>query len=144
MRHFFYGTLLDPDVRNRVLGLAARAEGRPARLDGYRRVHAPGKGYPVVIPGSGSVAGLLFDGVTPRQRLRIAAFEGTGYRKVLMTVTVVDGQALTAWAFLPLRPPQFAAEWSLQRWRKFEKVRLLRLLDARGPAVRARSSRSAG
>ena len=55
MDYFFYGTLMDPDVRALVLSPAMRDVAvEAAVLEGYRRVFMRGRVYPVVIPACAS------------------------------------------------------------------------------------------
>ena len=46
MRFFFYGTLMDADIRRAVLGVRALAPAERATLDGWRRVKKAGVSYP--------------------------------------------------------------------------------------------------
>ncbi|MBL8834369.1 MAG: gamma-glutamylcyclotransferase, partial [Rhodospirillales bacterium] len=50
MRFFFYGTLIDPDVRRAVLGRLAPASVEPATLKGWRRFSAKGVTFPIARP----------------------------------------------------------------------------------------------
>ena len=87
MRLFFYGTLLDRDVRNAVLGPSHRRHQiAPADLPGYVRRRAGHGDYPVLIRRRGlSVRGEIFENPNPRQILMIAHFEGCKYWPVRMT-----------------------------------------------------------
>ena len=50
---FFYGTLIDPDVRAAVLGrLGDRAPAIPDTLAGWQAVGVRGRVYPVIVPAS--------------------------------------------------------------------------------------------
>ena len=138
LRYFFYGTLLDADIRRRVLGHAMAPPGTPARLDGYVRVGVPGKSYPTLVAGPGSVHGQLFDGVTPALRQRLTAFEGTGYREAVLTVATDTGVETTARVLVARCPPRVITGWSLERWRRVDKARFMRGLDGAAPPPRSR------
>ncbi|CAN0557895.1 unnamed protein product, partial [Laminaria digitata] len=48
---FFYGTLIDADVRAAVLGSFTESETvLPDRLPGWRRAGLRGRRYPVIVP----------------------------------------------------------------------------------------------
>jgi gamma-glutamylcyclotransferase (GGCT)/AIG2-like uncharacterized protein YtfP len=130
MRYFFYGTLRDPDVRRLVLGAASPQTGVAARLDGYVCIRLPGKPYPALAPGDGSVAGLLLDGISPHQRARLAVFEGTAYRETVLTVSGPGETLLSARAFIPRRLPRSGRQWCLRYWQRHHRPRLLRVLSA--------------
>jgi hypothetical protein len=81
VRLFFYGTLMDADLAEFVLGrrLPPRVL-RPALLCGWRRVAARAVAYPVLLRCRGSnVPGCILDRVSPAERRRLTAYEGTGY-----------------------------------------------------------------
>ncbi|MSO81551.1 MAG: gamma-glutamylcyclotransferase [Alphaproteobacteria bacterium] len=102
MRFFFYGTLMDPDLRAAVLGpAAARLVLVPAVLAGFRRVHAPGQSWPVLIHCAGArVDGVVVDVDQPSAR-RLVRYEGPAYRLVRCFVCTVAGVTFHAVLFLP-------------------------------------------
>lgn len=133
MQYFFYGTLCDPDIRERVLGYKpGPRQLRPAWLAGYRRKQARGQSYPVLIRAPGSrVDGLLFT-ARPADEALLAAYEGPEYRICRLPVTQgrssASGGRRRAIVFLPATGPQGCAlpagyaDWSLGRWRRREKA----------------------
>jgi hypothetical protein len=140
MRYFFYGTLLDPDVRRAVLGRPAHAlRGRHAVLDGYRRVTVPEKSYPTLAADAGgAVAGLVFGGITPALARRLNVFEGTAYRIACCHVRLEDGAVVSARVFVPrLRPPSGGRPWDYEGWKKKAKRRFLAGLDRERPEAGA-------
>ena len=126
-RYFFYGTLLDAEVRALVLG-RARPALTPARLDGYRRVCVRGRPYPIVIPDpGGSVAGLLAWPVDRRGAARLDRFEGGEYLKVERPVALAAGRRVTALVYVARSPAVASARpWSLEAWRRTGKRGLIR------------------
>jgi len=131
-RFFFYGTLLDPDIRVRVLGRALGPDRlEPASVAGFRRVRAVGKWYPILVPG---LAGDVVDGAVASKLTRgeiaaLIAYEGEGYDLVPVTARLTaSGAAVSALVFLPagglLRPSN--QPWELERWQREDKPRVMR------------------
>ena len=129
MRYFFYGTLLDPDVRTDILGSwTSRRELARARLPGYRRVYIRGRHYPVVVPAEGAcVAGLLAEGLDRRAVRRLAAFESDEYVDAERTVLVDDGRTVRARVFVasPLARPT-ETPWTIEVWQRRHKAAFAR------------------
>lgn len=132
MRFFFYGTLQDAEVQALVLGRRPPAE--PARLSGYVRIGLPGRSYPMLRRKlGGSVRGLLVDGLTAADLIRIAHFEGPAYRLQQTRVRDRSGGCLSAWVCLPDRSGAGggpARPWSFERWQRRHKRRFLVLARA--------------
>ena len=129
MRVFFYGTLLDTDIRRAVLqDLCDSLTMTPAELPSFRRVTARDSNYPVLVPcPSGRVKGYLADGLDLQGLARAAYFEGAKYHPVQRAVRDSSGQWKTAWLFLPVTPRHHAnrTRWSLLRWQRQHKRRVL-------------------
>lgn len=135
MRFFFYGTLIDPDVRRAVLG--ARAAGaidvREASLEGWERRAVRGETYPVILRRAGGrVDGLLASGLGAPQRRRLVAYEGDGYDLLPVSVSLADGRARMALVFAPtpggaLKPA--SSGWDYARWLSLDKRGFLRQFD---------------
>lgn len=87
MNFFFYGTLMDEDVRALVVGRRAPPSAcRPAVLAGYRRVFRDGAAYPILVRARASegdgvtrVDGCLVAGLSKREISRLKVFEGEEY-----------------------------------------------------------------
>ncbi|MGP1255244.1 MAG: gamma-glutamylcyclotransferase family protein [Kiloniellales bacterium] len=129
MRFFFYGTLLDPDVRRIVLPHLHRTlDLRPAELPGFRRVTARDGDYPVLIPHpTARVRGCLAEGLDLPGLARAAYFEGALYRPTLRPVRDAENRVLEAWLFLPMdcRRQGSRKAWDLVRWQRRRKRHLL-------------------
>ena len=132
-RLFFYGTLLDPDIRRKVIGrVLPPGQLRPATLAGFRRVRAAGKWFPMLAPGlaGDTVAGVLALGLTGPELKRVVAYEGDGYGLKRVTVRLGDGTTARARVFVPLAAgglkPSTEA-WDLLDWQRRVKPRVLRL-----------------
>ncbi len=125
MRFFFYGTLMDDEVRGAVLDERSAAE--PAVLAGWRRVRKPGTPYPIVVRARGRrVAGVLVRGLDGRARARLIAFEDDGYALALLPVNA-GGRRRMAWVFAAKPGTRLgrARRWNVAEWRKTGRGPLL-------------------
>lgn len=131
MRFFFYGTLLDPEVRRRVLGEDVRTE--PAVLTEYRRVVIAGRNYPALIPTpAGRIDGQLSEPLADAARGLLVAYEGPEYRLSEVTVRAADGATATAMVFLPIIGVSWLdEEWHLEVWQRRHKPQFLRQISRR-------------
>ncbi len=131
--YFVYGTLVDADVRTRVLGHPIRrGRVRPAVIEGWRRVTVAGASYPGLVPESGRrVDGLLLTGVTAAEEARLIRFEGGEYEIVDVTVRAA-GRDVAARMFVT-RPGVAVTddEWTLESWRRRHRRDFLRLAGRR-------------
>lgn len=127
MRFFFYGTLLDADVRRLVLPDSHdRLELVPASLTGWLRTPARHGSFPVVRrhPG-GCIRGLLVEGIDLAGLYRMAHFEGDGYTVGRQTVAA-RGASIEAHVFLPERRALcLPGDWTLIEWQRRHKRRFL-------------------
>lgn len=120
---FFYGTLIDPDVRAAVLGKLTENETVVrAELPDWRRVGLRGRSYPVIVPASGAtvegVAASFAPGAAARVTGLLTSFEGTEYR--MASVTLLSGQ--TASVFVGSRHCHpTGREWSFSNWERRHK-----------------------
>lgn len=117
---FFFGTLMDPDILGLVIGRPVDArELEPAGLSGFRRVRVQGASYPMLVPDpAGLVEGRLWRGGDRRERARLDAYEGPGYRLEPVTVETRSGERVAALVYraVPgaLRPTE--EPWELAAW----------------------------
>jgi hypothetical protein len=122
---FFFGTLMDGDVLEAVLGHPMPADGlEPARLSGWKRVAIAGCAYPMLIPHpTGSVDGYLARGLSGQDRRRLDHYEGPEYRAGIVMVRLPgNGQATEAETYLcraGVTPGR--VEWRLESWRRRHK-----------------------
>jgi len=128
MQWFFYGTLLDPDIRRWVMPHVADAlRFRPARLSGYRRVRAKNAHYPVLDKcATACVDGLIAEGLDERAVLRSAHFEGHEYEPRRILVATAGRRREAAYVFMP-RHGGFATKepWDFYRWERQRKRRIM-------------------
>ncbi|MFI4987151.1 MAG: gamma-glutamylcyclotransferase family protein [Alphaproteobacteria bacterium] len=140
MDFFFYGTLMDDDVRRLVLGpQAAGLVLLPARLKGYRRLAKCRSSAPVLVPRRGaSVAGLLARGLDRRQAARLCHYEGRNYRLATCVVRLSGQVPCTALVYLGNgRVAVRRTAWRLDAWQRRSKCRFLRLATLWLAAYRA-------
>jgi hypothetical protein len=134
VRVFFYGTLIDPDIRRVVLGAPTAGALRPrdAVLHGWQRRAVRGASYPMIVPRAGAmVHGILAAGLDPAACRRLIAYEGSDYVLVRVRVACADGRVRDARVFAPrpggrLRPR--AANWDHAAWSMREKRAFLRAI----------------
>ncbi len=144
-KFFFYGTLLDADVRRIVVGRAVPdAAVTPAMLAGYRRVRVVGKWFPMLVPGlaGDTVDGVLAAGFGHAEIARLVAYEGPHYALERVALRLAGGKAATGLVFLAragaLKPSN--EPWELEPWQRAEKPRVLRGLSAGGAMPPASTS----
>ncbi len=142
MRFFFYGTLMDADVRRAVLGARAAAPAEEATLEGWRRVKMAGVSYPVIVRARGQkVEGVLMHGIDGRGREMLQAYEGDEYAMIGIEV-VTCGRRIDAKVFVPRPglPVRARGPWTLDAWQRRFKRRFLNGLQAQRGLPRAAAS----
>ncbi len=147
MRLFFFGTLMDPEVRAIVMGHDVDPDNvEPAVVQGFRRVFVAGRHYPMLLAhASGWVDGTLVSGLDVARVHRLQVYEGWEYSLQPIQVQTTSGRKVMAHVFMC--PPHIAPDrrdWRLDEWQRRHKrtflpkarlhmERLLRLSSA--PAV---------
>lgn len=139
MRFFFYGTLMDADVRRAVLGRRREIAVGPATLHGWRRVALAHESYPIIVRDSGgTVEGLLARGLDAAARARLCVYEGPDYELTGAVVHTAAG-AVDAHVFVPAPGwrPEARGDWDLAAWQRAAKRSFLARLNGarRGPAA---------
>lgn len=131
MRLFFYGTLLDSDVRLLVLGPGAAAMAlTPALLPGWQRRKARGRSYPIILRDpAGTVDGAVTSPLDAAAVAKLSAYEGPGYTLNACQVTLSGGSAVAAHVYQPTeRLAADDAAWDLADWQLAEKSKFLERL----------------
>ncbi|MEO1016840.1 MAG: gamma-glutamylcyclotransferase family protein [Pseudomonadota bacterium] len=126
---FFYGTLMDPDVLDLVLGHSSGLrEQSPGRLLGYRRVYVRGEIYPTLIEAGpeDTVIGTIYWPRSADDIAKLNTFEGSDYFATQLDVMNPVGDHIVAWVYrsgADIRPTQ--EDWALSEWRELHKARFL-------------------
>ncbi|MDJ0947315.1 MAG: gamma-glutamylcyclotransferase family protein [Alphaproteobacteria bacterium] len=131
MKFFFYGTLMDAELLQTVLGRVLAAEAcLPMNLAGFRRHGVRGRTYPILVPAAaGVVRGIMAQGLAEADALRLTWYESDDYEIRECRLRGAGGARATAWVYLP-RPGIMVAEggWDFQAWRRRHKAEALRRL----------------
>ena len=119
MNLFFYGTLLDGQALERVIGVRVASSRLPvATLDGYRRAAIHGTPFPMLVPSPGTkVVGRVLMGVDRASLARLIRYEGPFYDLRRLTVVQANGRRIDASVFMA-RPGMRASrsDWTLEAW----------------------------
>ena len=137
MRFFFYGTLIDDDVRALVLGSSADgAAVCAATLAGWSVVRVQGKTYPVIARRRGTADGVLTGELDDSAFERLVRYEGPEYEAAALDVTVTEtGEAVRAAVFVPSDQCRMSVSpWRFEDWQRRHKREFLARLRARGIA----------
>ena len=128
--HFFYGTLMDADLRARVLG--RRTTAQPAVARGYRAYRHLTGSYPVLRTAPlGAAPGVLVADLGVADVRRLCWYEGDEYERRLITVCGPGARPVEAWAFVGVEGIVTDNRiWSLADWQRRHKFPFLRRLGA--------------
>jgi gamma-glutamylcyclotransferase (GGCT)/AIG2-like uncharacterized protein YtfP len=121
---FVYGTLMDEDVLNRVVGRPVPASRvGVAFVDGYRRVYARGSYFPILVAAAGgTVEGRLITGLGAQAVARLARFEGRQFQLRRLTVRLAKGLAAEVECFMAVAGvPASDDDWDPDVWRRRHK-----------------------
>jgi hypothetical protein len=130
MRFFFYGTLLDLELRRVVVGRDIPVVA--ATLFGWRRLGVAGEHYPTIQrDASGSVDGVLTDPLGVRDVARLRHYEGDGYRPLAVEIRDQAGAGIAATVFAPPDGRLVGVgTWSLGDWQRDHRAAVLGRLSA--------------
>lgn len=126
---FFYGTLIDQDVRRAVLGpVADSMEPEPATLIGWHRVRLQGRDYPVIVPRRGAaVEGCIVGGLPASAVAKLVRFEGAEYSLTQVEIVGESGEPMKAHTFVGSgQTPPSSIPWRYDEWRGSERPAFLR------------------
>jgi len=129
---FLYGTMLDMEILELVLGRSVSAnELMAARLEGFRRVKVPDESYPVLAAANGSeIVGAVISKLSESDWDRIIFFENVEYEHRECVVELDDSTELIAVLYSDgVMIPGADDEWTLEWWQEVHKPHLM-------PAVR--------
>ncbi|MDH3232170.1 MAG: gamma-glutamylcyclotransferase [Alphaproteobacteria bacterium] len=139
---FFYGTLVDADIRRLVLGRDIPDDALiSANLSGYCRYAVQGRPYPAAVQQAGaSIDGVIMPCVGLRDAGILSCFEGADYEAQLCRVTVPadDVSERGAWVFVASnRVPRAETTWSINDWRAKHKPEFIQIAQSWLDAVSA-------
>ena len=123
---FTYGTLMAPAVMRAVSGRLFASQ--PASLDGHIRRSLRGAVYPGIIPGPGSVTGVLYRGLDPHALTRCDQFEGNQYVRRSVHVTAASGDRVCALCYIlapAARHLMTDADWDFDQFMRLHLARYL-------------------
>jgi len=133
MLFFFYGTLMDRDLRAALLGERVhRLRVTPGVLLNHRRLAAKTGDYPVLVPSlGGRVNGVFVEGMDARALLWISHFEGPIYLPQRVPAQDLTRQRLRPLSFLPTRR-NWASDkpWDFRRWQRVGKRQMRDALNS--------------
>lgn len=127
---FFYGSLMDPEVVQAVLGLPDLPVTTPATISGFR-IKMWGI-YPALIPSpSGEVLGSVWEVTLEDHFQRLAAYETAAYTWIECEATLEDNTVLKGcrtfcWAGSPDSKELEAGSFDLERYQKYFKSSVTR------------------
>ena len=123
---FVYGTLMDPDVAQAVIGRTQQQLNvEPASLDGYCALLVAGAPYPGLRKAPGeTVRGMLLTGLTETEMHRLDEYEDlTVYRQEEIAVRDSAGYEVMAIIYMPTQRLRLTrTPWDLARWRRRSKA----------------------
>ena len=127
MNLFTYGSLMFPEVWERVTGLSGA--GQPASLADHAARRLRGQTYPALVTAVGErTEGVLYADVTPEALARLDAFEGHFYERVMVGVSVGDGAKTSTWVYraaLPDDPDILEERWDPEGFQREHLGRFL-------------------
>lgn len=136
MRFFFYGTLMDADVRRAVLRERAPLAVEPAVLRGWRRVPVAGAAFPMLRADRlGRVDGVLARGLDRIAHARLVRYEDADYRMIHAVVSI-GARKVPARVFVPARNRLRGrrGHWDLRLWQRRDKKSALARIARRNAA----------
>jgi hypothetical protein len=128
-RYFFFGTLMDRDVLELVLGRAvAVCDFRAATLDGFRRVRVRKDSFPMLVADpSVAVVGIVFETRDAVEDDRILFFEDYDYGLLPCRPRTADGPVEAMFCGIDTGVEPSDEVWSLDAWAARYKPGFLRL-----------------
>ena len=125
---FFYGTLIDPDVRRLVLGVESqKLNVMPAWLPRFTVRYVLRARYPALRPKPGGrAAGIVITGLSRKQALTLDRYEGDAYRRNICMVRLADRRQIAAFVYMPLAKLQIGPRpWIFETWHARDKANFL-------------------
>ena len=127
---FFFGTLLDPVLRQVVVGRMLPEDCiHSAALADFERYHVQGEAYPLLVPQSGAVVdGILVERLSSAEVLRIEWYESDDYENAEVTVTLDRASRVAARCFMPAAIARYERSvWRYADWYRNDRIAALHL-----------------
>jgi gamma-glutamylcyclotransferase (GGCT)/AIG2-like uncharacterized protein YtfP len=122
---FVYGSLIVTDVLEAVLGRVPAH--RPAHVAGWRRAALRERPFPGLVPGAGSVDGIVLTDLTARERDLLDAFEGPMYER--RDIALTDGTTALAYVCVD-ELLVLGDDWDVERFRRDDLPAFLEMCAA--------------
>jgi gamma-glutamylcyclotransferase (GGCT)/AIG2-like uncharacterized protein YtfP len=95
---FCYGTLMFPQIMQKVTGISAPAEA--CRLCDFARYQVRGEVFPAIVPQAGEqIAGVVYRNLPPLALKRLDQYEGILYRRQRVIVET-EQRCYRAWTYV--------------------------------------------
>lgn len=128
--YFFFGTLMDPDVLERVLGRAPGPLSTSAVLHDYARVRVDREPYPALVTAPGRrVDGLLLHDYSEEDDRRIRYFEDFDFAIEQTVVETRAGREAAHFCGAVSNITPTDEPWCYEEWVRTEKDRFLKVTD---------------
>lgn len=127
---FFYGSLMDPEILQTIVGLPEPPAVRRASISGFA-VKMWGI-YPALVPAeNGKVSGTTWEVTSEAQFRKLAAYETSAYKWCECEIQLGDGEALSGcrtfcWAGHPKSRELEEGSFDLDRYQKHFKASVTR------------------
>ncbi len=131
MRFFFFGSLMDRDVAELVLGRRVDPGAlRVGLLHGYERRVVAEETYPALAPrAGGKVAGLVLDEVDSADLARMQFLESDEFVPAPCEIELASGDYISAHTFVAREVLKYTDQpWDFTRWQREDKQDYLRLV----------------
>jgi Gamma-glutamyl cyclotransferase, AIG2-like len=125
MRCFFFGTLMDSELRRVVLGRALpQAALRRAFLPGFARYRVRGEAFPLLVAEAGGrVDGVLAAGIGANEAARIHWYESDDYDIRETEVHLAADRVTSAFCCLAgAKARHDGVPWDFERWRREDRA----------------------
>ena len=131
MRCFFFGSLMDHDVAELVLGRRIAPDLRqPGILAGYERLIVAEESYPALAPRpGGKVTGLIVEQISEADMTRMQFFESDEFMPTACDIERVGGEFVSAQVFVAREVLELTDQpWEFERWLHQDKSDYLLLV----------------
>ena len=129
---FFYGTLMDRVILNRVTGVYFQPfRLRPGTLKDFKRMTVKKCTYPAILESEGDeVEGVVVHDITADAVERLDEFEDNNYERKDVIVELLSGSSVKAVAYIAGSEMLLDdVAWNFDAWRRFHRSNFLKRLN---------------